>query len=330
MALSVFSRKNRTVNIIINDYSIRFVELKQTKPPIILRWGERFIPFGIIRDGKIIEYGTLAMILEECIEEWKIQKRFVRFIVPDSFVIIRKVEIPADVKDDEINGYLYLELGTRIHLPFDEPVFDTYIVSKGKEKSEVLVFASNEENVLEYSNLLSGVKLLPDAADISPLALYRLYHQLGFQGKAESLLMVQFDTNVVNICIFENHLPFFMHHLLIDFDEDKWSIHMNKDGKQALQYSGETNDLLLQLEDIYKEISKFMDFYRYSINQGKQQVSKILLNGDHPFLDLIKKEMEKRFDVPLQTLNINSITSATEDSLPRTHYLALGLALKEV
>lgn len=330
MALSLFSRKNRVINMIINDYSIRFIELKQTNPPTVLRFGERFIPFGVVRDGKIVDYETLAMIIEECVHDWKIQKRPIRFIVPDSYVIIRKVTIPADIKDDEIEGYLYLELGSSIHLPFDEPVFATYPLSKGKENREVLIFAAQQEIVQEYADLLSDAKLKPDAADLAPLALYRLYHQLGMNEKDERLLMVQFDINVVNICIFENHLPFFLHHLLPDFDEDKWSVGINKVGNHDLLYRGETDELLFQIEDIFKEINKFIDFYRYSINHGKQQITKILLNGDHPLLDLITKEMEQRFNVPVQKINGNLIAQATEDKLPMTHYLALGLALKEV
>ncbi|WP_066292847.1 type IV pilus biogenesis protein PilM [Bacillus sp. FJAT-29937] len=325
MAFSVFSRKNRIINLVINDYSIRFVELKNTNPLSIYRWGQRFIPFGIVRDGKIIDHGTLETILEECITDWKIPKRSVRFIVPDSFVIIRKASIPADVKDDEINGYLYLELGSSIHLPFEEPVFDTYTINQEKDKKEILIFAAQEENVMECANLLSSVKLVPSAADISSLSLYRLYHQLDMQDQDERLLMIQFDLNMVNLCIFENQFPLFMHHLLIDFDDDLWSVKSSSKENQEFQFSGSQTDLLFQLEDIFKEIGKFLDFYRYSIHQGKQQISKILLNGDHPYLDLIEKEIEARFDIPHQTIHL-----ATEDNLPRSHYLTLGLALKEV
>ncbi|MBY0123961.1 type IV pilus biogenesis protein PilM [Bacillus sp. S/N-304-OC-R1] len=325
MALSLFSRKNRIINIVINDYSIRFVELKNTNPLSIHRWGQRLIPFGIVRDGKIIDHDTLETILEECVTDWKLQKRSVRFIVPDSFVIIRKASIPADVKDDEINGYLYLELGTSIHLPFDEPVFDTYTLTSEKDKKEILIFAAQEDNVVEYSNLLSSVKLVPAAADISSLSLYRLYYLLGMAGQDEQLLMIQFDLNMVNLCIFENQHPLFMHHLLIDFEEDQWVIKSSREGHQHFDFSGNQNDLLFQLEDIFKEIGKFLDFYRYSINQGKQQISKILVHGDHPFLDIIEKEIQTRFEIPHQIIDI-----ATEDNLPRSHYLTLGLALKEV
>ena len=74
MLRSLFSPKNRIVNIIINDHSIRYLELKQSKPPIALKWGEHYLPSGIVNNGKIQDYETLSLILEGCITEWKIQQ----------------------------------------------------------------------------------------------------------------------------------------------------------------------------------------------------------------------------------------------------------------
>src|SRR4051794_37587600 len=111
MAFSLFAPKNRIINLVLNDHSIRLVELKQVNPPTVLRWNERFLPPGIISAGKIADAESLSYLLEECIVEWKIQRRSVRFIVPDQLVIIRKVSIPAEIQDDELKGYLYLELG---------------------------------------------------------------------------------------------------------------------------------------------------------------------------------------------------------------------------
>jgi len=312
--------------MIITDYFIRYVELKQANPPTAHKFGERMLPVGVISNGKIQEYETLLMILEECLQEWKIQKRQVRFLVPESFVIIRKLNIPANVKDDEIKGYLYLELGSSIHLPFDEPVFDAVVLSADEEKKEILIFAAQEENVMEYAELFEDVKLNPVGAEISPLALYRLYYHLQEDKENGDLLAVQFDVNTVNICIFENHIPFFMHHMPIEFDEKKWEAKLNRIGQYELNFIGKQSDLDYQFEDIYKEINRLMDFYRYSLHQGKKQVSKILLNGDHPMIEKIKSDFTDRFDIPIETISFEE--NQDDHSLPYTHYLALGLALK--
>jgi len=329
MFSSLFSSKKRIVNIIINDHSIRYLELKQANPPVANKWGEHMLPPGIISNGKIQDYETLSLILDGCLTEWKIRKRPIRFLVPESFVIIRKVSIPANVKDDEIKGHLYLELGSSIHLPFDEPVFDVVVLSNNGEKKEVLIFAAQEDQVMEYVDLFSDLDLEPVEAEISPLALYRLYYHLDQAKQNEDLLVVQFDSHSVNICIFENHIPFFMHHLPIDFVQEEWEMKLNRSGENVLTYVGAPNNLEYQFQDIYKEINRILDFYSYSIHQGQKQFSRILLNGDHPMIENVKKDLEERFNIQVETITYEG-NEYIDNNLPHTHYLALGLALKGV
>lgn len=325
MALSLFTTKKRIVNIVINDHSIRYIELKSPNEAKPLRYRERFIPQGLINNGKIIDYETLVTILEQCVAEWKIKNRQIRFLVPESLVIIRKIEIPIDVNDDEIKGYLYLELGSSIHLPFDDPVFDAVVLSQNTEKKEILLFAAQEEIVQEYVELFQDVKLKPIEAEVSPLSLYRLYYKLNQPNTEEDILVVQFNLDDVNICIFEKTIPFFMHHLQIEFNQEKWEMRSYRKGTYQLFFHGDVGDLSFELDDVYKEINRLMDFYRYSLHQGKKQLARILLSGDHPLLSQIKHEMERRFELPIETIKYEA-----EEELPHAFYLVLGLGLKGV
>ncbi|MFD2446225.1 type IV pilus biogenesis protein PilM [Bacillus sp. CGMCC 1.16607] len=328
--MGLLSRNNRIINIIFNDHSIRYVEVKQQQPPTPIKWGEKLLPHGIIHEGKIVDLTTLTMILEECIGDWKIQRRKVRFLIPDPLVLIRRVKIPDNVLPDEINGYFYLELGTSIHLPFEEPVFETVLLPTKSEKKEVLLFAAPQQHVMEYSQLLSSVKLKPITADISPLALYRLYYQSDSAQTDERLMMIQFDLDRVFICIFEQQYPIFMHHFPIQFQMDEWDIRMSRSGTHRFQYKGDISNFHFQLEDFYKETSKLMDFYRYSLYQGNEQITKVLLNGDHPKLQIILQELQERLDVPIQTIDSNEWAVGKSSLFPHSHFLALGLGLKEV
>ncbi|EIJ79044.1 Tfp pilus assembly protein, ATPase PilM [Bacillus methanolicus PB1] len=319
----------RTINLTMKDYVIRFAELKQAYPPVISRWGERFLPPGLIKDGKIKDFEMIESILEECVEDWKIAKRPIRFLVPDQFVVIRKISIPADIQDDEIKGYLYMELGTSIHLPFDEPVFDYFpISSSDHEKKEILLFAAPEEMVTEYASLFEQVKLKPAAADISCLALYRLYFEQEKYSENENLMMMHIDLLTVNISIFEGHLPVFMRHLPLEFDVSKWDHTTSTD--QENSYSGDSQEVLNPLENIYKEAERVMNFYRYSLNQGNRQITKILIDGDHPWIEEIYKEIKVRFEIPTVTIESRTIEAAPEDRAVSPFHLNIGLGLKEV
>jgi type IV pilus assembly protein PilM len=317
------------VNLVLNDHSIRFVELKSVHPPAAQRWGERFLPPGIISDGKIIDYESLLNILDECMDEWKIHKRPIRFVIPDSLVIIRKVSIPSDIKDDEIHGYLYLEIGSSIHLPFEDPVFDIFPLADNGKMKEIMLFAASEKYVMEYSNVFSDLKMNPVAADISPLSTYRLYHQLEQTKENEILLTVQFDLTNINMSIFENTVPYVMRHFPFAFSIEKWDIKPDKNGVNY-HYLGEMDEFKRDFEDIFHEISKLMDFYRYSLYNGKKEVSKFLVSGDHPLLKRIVEEIKERYELPISMLQLQDDVYGKNEKLPYKFYLSLGLALKEV
>ncbi|WP_026572299.1 type IV pilus biogenesis protein PilM [Bacillus sp. UNC438CL73TsuS30] len=330
MAFSLFTPKNRIINLVLNDHSVRLVELKQANPPIVQRWNERFIPPGLISDGKIADVDSLSGILEECIDEWKIQRRPIRFIVPDQLVIIRKVSIPAEIQDDELKGYLYLELGSSIHLPFEEPVFDYYLLDDNGKTKELLLFAAPEQHVTEYADLFSQLKLNPIAADISPLALYRLYHTLEMNRPNEVLFTIQFDLTSVNLCIFEETVPLVMRQFPLPFNLEQWEIKRNVLGKMDYKFIGESEELAIQIEDIFREINMLHDFYRYSLSNDKHDVTKFLLNGDHPMLTAIYDEMVERFEMPIDRISLENDSKGKTESVPENILLTLGLALKEV
>jgi len=330
MAFSLFSSKNRIINFVINDHCIRFLELKQAKPPIAQRWSERTFPPGIVSDGKIMDADSLANILEECMDEWKIHRRSIRFIVPDPLVIIRTISVPAEIQDDELRGYLYLELGSSIHLPFEEPVFDFYQLESNEKTKTLLLFAAPEEEVMKYVNLFEGVKLNPIAADISPLALYRLYDQLVQAPEGEVLFAIQMDLTSVNLSIFDGSVPLVMRQSPLPYNVEDWELKRDRSGLTTYVYKGNREELSFMLKELYREINKLLDYYKYSLNNANKDVTRFLLNGDHPMLKSMGDELKGRFDTPVTFLSLNKNSLEDSGNVPPNFFLSLGLALKEV
>lgn len=330
MKLNFFPKKN-VVNLVIQDYSIRFMELENEHSTTPFRWGEHHLPAGLISNGTIKDAAAVKTILGQCVDEWNIRKRPVRFLVPDSFVNIRKVSIPADIKEDEIRGYLYLEIGSSIHLPFNDPVFDTVLLDVKDDQREVLIIAAEEEHVKMYSELLESCKLKPVAAEISALALHRLYYSLGQAEKDEHLLVAQFDLDKVNICIFSGSIPLVMHHIPIEILKSHWDLRINDAGNYEWHFIGDAvKEIDYQYSDTFTEIGRLADFYRYSLTHGKSEITKILVHGDHPLLSFILDELKNRFDIPIVTIDEQKLSAKLNNPLPRNYHLVMGLALKEV
>lgn len=331
MAFSFKFRKGRPVNLMIKDHVIRFIELKQTNPLVVQSYGERYLPAGVVKNGKIEKYEQLALIFEECIDEWKLKKKRVCFHVPDSSVIIRKLPLPDDVEAEEIEAYLHMEIGTSIHLPFENPLFDYYSLTTNEREREIILFAAPEEIVADYTNLLEEAHLKPVVADITALSLYRLYNH--FQPKVkklaqqEILMIAEFDVQAINVSIFEGHLPIFMRHILMDIDTDQLDFSLNgqmtnKKVRKAITFA---------LQDMYTELNRVLDFYRYSMHHGEKQVTKLLLTGAHPLLTEIESQLKTRLSIPIVTIDPNKLPTIEKNrDFPVSYHSLIGLGLKGV
>ncbi|WP_034757194.1 type IV pilus biogenesis protein PilM [Rossellomorea vietnamensis] len=314
--LSFLSASQKTSNIVFTDNSIRYLELKHTSPLLVQAYGERTLPENIIKGGKIIDEQTLSFILEECVEEWGMKGRSVRFIVPDPFVVLRKVTIPGDIKPDEIEGYLFLEIGTSIHLPFEDPVFDYALIHELEGNREVLLVASHQDVVDSYKDLLEKVRLKPIVADISPLALYRLSIERGTISPQEHTMFLHFDENLLTVSIFLGHQPIFTRPIVL---EEK-----NQDVLM------EDHLAWRNVEDAFSEIEKVMNFYQYSLHKGEFFVERALISGDHPNLRKIETSLKDRLNIPVHYQSLKEIKTVEDGRISDKFVIALGLALKEV
>ncbi|WP_159434177.1 type IV pilus biogenesis protein PilM [Domibacillus mangrovi] len=317
MAFRLFSKKDKTINLVFTDYAIRYVEIKQTSPLIIERCGERFIPDGLIRRGEIVDFDALLTVLENCVDDWKIKHRMARFIVPDHFVAMREEKVDADLQDDEIKNYIFMQIGSTIHLPFEEPVFDVAVIGEQDGKKDVLLIAAPEEKVRDYMNVMEEAKLKPVAADIGPLSLYRLYHQEDITNAKAHELMIHLTENVMMLSIFHEQQPKFMKPVFIEKNED------------IVEVLGREKDEAGELTDVLNELEKVINFYENSLHKGRVRIDKVFFNGDHPQSDFVHHHLETR--LALRVYDNDAVEAVTKDgrALSPSFYEAAGLGLKE-
>ncbi|MGQ4665731.1 type IV pilus biogenesis protein PilM [Metabacillus halosaccharovorans] len=331
MAFRLFSQKQQTVNVYISNYSIQLLELKSVDPLVVHRFYEIYLPEGIVEDGRIKDADKLAMILEQCIQDWGIKRKQVRFITPDAFVSVRKVKVPVDLKDDEIKGYLYLEIGHNIHLPFEEPVFDFVPLQENEKDKEILLFAAPEAIINEYTELLHDLKLEASAADLSALSLYRLLFHQEHVSEKENTLLIEVKLDSMNLSIFEQLKPIFTRHLQLDGMLKNWSYKLDPETQFYYQYEVKEKELMLNhFRDTVKEIEKIINFYRFTLHQGDHQITQIILLGDNPYIDKFMEILQES----VTTINVSQpqtkVYTHKNIAVPKKFHTVLGLALKEV
>ncbi|MBS4217001.1 pilus assembly protein PilM [Bacillus sp. FJAT-49711] len=317
MTFQLFKRSLKAANIVFTDKTIRFLETVQKSEIEILQMSECSLAPGTIKDGKIVDSEMFRMILEQCVDTWNIKRREVRFLIPDPFIIVRQMKVPIDIQEDELNGYLFLETGTSIHLPFEDPVIDSVILQKNEKDQDILLVAAPREIVDSYMKPLENVKLKPIAAEISALSLYRLYKKAGMTREEDHILLLNYDEDLLTISIFHQDIPIFVRPITSE------SLLQN-----TMEMIGE--DDTYYLDDAIVEIQKVMDFYRYTLNQGKVLINRVILSGDHNDLTFIRERLGTYLQLPIEQLNQEKYLTVDGKPISPSYFSALGLSLKEV
>ncbi|KYC61758.1 hypothetical protein B4100_2897 [Heyndrickxia coagulans] len=331
MPRSFFPSSKKTGNFIFKDHVIRFLELRQTDPPVVSKMGERYLPEGLIRGGKIADAETLAMIAEECLDDWGLKgKHPVRFAVPDNFVVVRQIAVPDEIAMDEMEGYITLELGSTIHLPFDDPVFDFALLGESNQEKQVLLFAAPRDVVEDYAGFFNDIRLSPVAADISPLCAYRSFYHLNTLNAMDHLLLLQFDLLMVTATIFHRRFPLLVRELEVDIPLSKWETETNAFGEKKYRWPEDDPLLRYQMEYIYKELDRIVNYYQFSIRKGQDAVNQILLNGDYPYLPEVADNLAEQFGLSVKMIETEKVSTITGQPFPARFAPVLGLALKEV
>lgn len=316
-----FGKAKRIVNIVIDDYMIRMVENNGKDLSSINISAEKLLPEQTVQNGKLIDDMGFFEFMKELVDEWDLKKRHVRFYVPHELVIMRELDLTEDVVENELKQYITMEIGHTIHFPFNDPVFDIYDTRKLADEKKVTVLAAPEEEIIKYVNVFHDVHLTAESVDVQPLGIYRYFVHDKASVPDENVYLV-FEANITssNISIFNKHYLEFLRFQATNIPLQDWQP-TERDGKYDWTFTGDESILQMELDDQANEIDRIMNFYRFSLHQGNQTVTHIVLVGDLPQLDTLKQLLEQRYNVEIMILQADELGDIA--MIP-----ALGLALK--
>ncbi|WLR46125.1 hypothetical protein LC065_10940 [Halobacillus litoralis] len=261
-------------------------------------------------------------IVDSFIENKGWSNKRLYFTVPDHSVVVRPYEVPVHLKNDEIKGYLYMQLGETLHLPFDDPAFDYSVLSENEEKKKLLLFAFPEEQIRVLDQVFRGAKLKTKAADISALSIYRLYEYLDLTVDGEHLLLIDWNLDGCVLTVFNEHLPAFINHTRSPLPMTLW-----KRENGCYLWQGDEEGPTEFTYDQVNEVERIMDFYKFSVMNGEASVSKVLLTGDWPENERVRELLEER-GIQVAALKDADVFLDADQSSSVEYMDAIGLSIK--
>lgn len=323
----MFNMKRKShVSIVISDYVMRALILKgaTVDQPVIY---ETPLPKMAVQEGAIIDEMALYELMKSNVQNWGGRKQNVRFLVPDTSILLKTFEHPADISGKNLKEYVQMEVGQSIHLPFQEPLIDVHDPIEGDGKA--VLFAAPPDEVGKMIGLLLDNHLHPQVADIRALCNLRLLEHIEFIDTNRTYLVTDWSINELSICIYSNGEVEFLRFQTIDTDPDNWQQNIVGNGEVEFTYTADLNDFRAATTDQVLEIDRMMNFFKFSLHKGEREVDEIVVMGDHPLLQSIESLLSENLPVPIRLVN-DVIISKHFPNCRAKHATLLGLALKEV
>lgn len=279
----------------------------------------------IFENDILVDEMALYETLKTLIELWGIKRYNVRFFVPDSTVMLKTFEHPSDVTSDKLKGYVEMELGRTIHLPFSQPLIDVYDYKP--DDGEAVLFAAPSEEVNKIAGLLDDLHLNPTTADVRSLATIRFLEKTVGLEERLSYLIAEWSISGVSISIYTGGKVEFLRYQTIDTLKEKWQ--SKEDNNEiSFSYEGQLEEYQSQLVDQIAEIDRILNFYRFSLYKGEKAVDEIIILGDSPEMDYIASEMIANFVTPVKHID-DSQVQVYHPNLKSKHIPLIGLVYRE-
>lgn len=306
--------KRGRVNIVITNRHLRYTDHSNRSLDSLTDHGEVELPENTIIDGKIENRKTLQDIMSDLVKEKKWRRNKLFFAVPDDTVVIRELQVPVSLTEDEALSYVRMQLGKSFYLPFSNPAIDIDMLEAEKEKRNLLIYAYPKEQVMAFQEMFEEAGLKPVVADLTALSVYRYYYKK-HQAEKSHVLLLHWNKDALVITAFNQHKAVFSRYL-------KYSTRLGEKNNFS-----ELNEVKAEeiIDDLIIEINRILDFYHYSITEGESAITRLLLSGDFPYIELVEEKIKVAIDIPIYDYEADEAGL----ELPIKYVDVLGLALKK-
>lgn len=303
------------VGLTFSDQLIRMV-LFRGNPSDLSRiqfWEEELKP-DIVQAGKIKDEQAFTDVLKNMVRALGAKGKPVAFAIPETQLVLRKLDMPGLMTDADLKNYFFMEIGKKIQLPFEQPVFAFHTISQDATGTKVILFASPENVVRHYMKILRNAGLDPVSAEFSSLGIERWMIYQNPEIEKQQRMYIQLEEETLTVTFFDQQVPLFVRQIHLQ----RVALGSEKD---------QENEFLLNAAD---EVGRMVDFYHYSVQAGQEKLEKIYLIGGASAMKAFKQILKTTLDFPVTILSLDPERTDAPEDLEPVFLPAIGLAMKEV
>ena len=196
------------IGLDISSSSAKLVELGRSVNGeyVLERLASEPFEKGWITDGQIEKFDEVVAAVRKLIEKSGTRTRLVVLAMPQSAVITKRINLPAGLRDEELELQVESEANQYIPFSLDEVSLDFCVIGPSLTSSgdiEVLIAASRKERVQDRQGLAEAAGLKPVILDIeshaSLLAMSRVVAALPNAGQDALIALFEIGADTTSL-----------------------------------------------------------------------------------------------------------------------------------
>jgi type IV pilus assembly protein PilM len=211
---SIFNPKLRPlIGVDISSTAVKMVELVDAGngQPRVERYAIELLPKDAVLDGNFSSLEAVADTLQRCWKRLGTSTRFIAMALPTSAVITKKITLPANLREQDMEIQVESEANQYIPFALEEVNLDFQVIGPAPgshDDVEVLLAASRKEKVEDRVAAAEVAELKPVVMDIEAYATQAAYElvikQLPRDGAGQIVALVEVGASATKVTIMKD------------------------------------------------------------------------------------------------------------------------------
>lgn len=298
------------INLMFTDNSIKFALINERNLNV-KKFGEVKLKSGIIISGKIMDENLLIKILGTIFRKYRLNCSFVKIMVPDQNLVIKKMRVPKYLEGEDLRKYLRLELEESMQsLPYKDPIIDVCdygFESSDDDDKDVIIFTTSKEIMEAYLRVIQRHRKNVIDAYISPLLTRRLYlfSKKLVNNDQRFTMFTQIRENTHILTVFDNEIP----------------ILSLRDTFEIENYDEE-----FYIEQILDVLERICHFFQYQFSKNTEKVQRIVIYTDILFTKNLQELINEKMDIEVEIIKDIPLKVSIKTDLTK-YYLPIAMSL---
>ena len=312
---SIFNPKLRPlIGVDISSTAIKMVELVDAGKgqPRVERYAIELLPKDAMLDGNLASLEAVAETLRRCWERLGTSTRYIAMALPTSAVITKKITLPANLREEEMEIQVESEANQYIPFALEEVNLDFQVIGpapSNPDDVEVLLAASRKEKVEDCVAAAEVAQLKPVIMDVEAYATQAAYElvlkQLPADGARQIVALVDVGASAMKVTIMKDDQQLYLREQAFGGSQLTEKIMhaygMGQDEAENLKRSGTPPDnyeaeiLHPFIENLAQEVARAMQFFFTSTPYN--EVNHIILAGGSALVPGVAELVSQRTNV---------------------------------